>query len=229
MNTCLCLPEHTLFHLYQHTVFICAWKCNSAASVVIKSHTDYTLFVASPSSLADGNLCPADLTAALSDTFNAACHKGRGNSKALLGIQGTGSQIKQNQQLLHINHTAVQLLRTLYNLTISSSHCSSCACDCVCINVAIFLFPPSSAAPLQKPVPSLCFELYRATFHAATLLTQDYAAGLVSLELSLCVFIARLCCCSGTFSWLPFGQPLALMRRCRTGGRARYETAFHCS
>lgn len=56
------------------------------------------------------------------------------------GIHGRRSQIKQNQGPLHINHAAVQLLSTLYNLTISSSHCSSCACDCahVCVLYKFF-------------------------------------------------------------------------------------------
>lgn len=60
----------------------------------------------------------------------------------LAGIQSRRSQIKQNQGPLHINHTAVQLLSTLCNLTISSSHCSSCAYDCAHRIFLSFYFHP---------------------------------------------------------------------------------------
>lgn len=68
------------------------------------------------------------------------------------GIQGRRSKIKQNQGLLHINHTVVQLLSTLYNLTIYSSLCSWCACVCVCVYF-IILFFPSAADPLENVYP----------------------------------------------------------------------------
>lgn len=146
------------------------------------------------------------------------------------GVQGRRRRIKQNQGLLHINHTAVQLLSTLYNLTIYSSLCSWCACVrlFVCILSSFFSSPRLIHSKTCTQF-MLWVTLGRVTFHVATLLTQDYAAGPASLELSLCVFIARRCCCSRTFSWLSFGQPLALMRRCRTGCWAPYGTSFHYS
>lgn len=158
----------------------------------------------------------------------------------LAGIQGRRSQIKQNQGPLHINHTAVQLLSALYNLTISRSHCSSCAGDCahvcvVLILTSFFFYDPSplfggSAPKRVRPVYALSYagwlsRLPPSSLHRIT--PQACAESLRSC--SLCVFIARLCCCSRTFSWLPFGQPLALMSDCRTECWARHGTSFHYS